>query len=88
MYNWIQFFIFMYNDDMTSKINYFIIPVKKGDELILKLIQFLLLWKYIILSFCYIQFIMNEKESNRFSFAKSCFIDMPFGKEKDVGSGI
>jgi hypothetical protein len=31
---------------------------------------------------------MNEKEGNRFSFAKSCFIDMAFGKEKDVGNGI
>jgi hypothetical protein len=31
---------------------------------------------------------LNEKEGNRFSFAKSCFIDMPFGKKKDVNSEI
>jgi hypothetical protein len=31
---------------------------------------------------------MNKKEGNRFSFKKSCFIDMPFGKKKDDGSVI
>ena len=32
--------------------------------------------------------INNKKKDNRgFNFAKSCFIDMPFGKKKDFGSG-
>ena len=31
---------------------------------------------------------MNEKEGLRFSFAKSCLIDIPFGKENEIGSGI
>lgn len=31
---------------------------------------------------------MNEKEGNCVSLAKSYFIDMLFGKKKDVGSGI
>ena len=33
--------------------------------------------------------IMNKKEDDRrLFFAKSCFIDMPFGKKKDTSSGL
>ena len=30
----------------------------------------------------------RKKDNHGFNFAKSCFIDMPFGKKKDTGSGI